>query len=62
MICWNCSQAGDLNAGGSPAQAIMYHDQCKGCECQHQTGEGHFPKSVVPISRWSQSLPPTEYQ
>ena len=40
MICEPCSIAGDMNKAGWHEHAAAEHDACKGCECQHQTGEG----------------------
>ena len=42
MICEKCLAAGEANKLKDTYIAIGLHDQCKGCECQHKTGEGWY--------------------
>lgn len=44
MICDKCTAGGMANQMKETYIAIALHDQCKGCECQHKTGEGYYKK------------------
>jgi hypothetical protein len=44
VICTKCLAAGEANKNRETYIAIGLHDQCKGCECQHKTGEGWYKK------------------
>lgn len=39
MICNPCAVGGWLNSKGDPASKNS-HELCKGCDCQHKTGQG----------------------
>jgi hypothetical protein len=44
MICDKCKAGGNANKTGDLYWAIGLHDQCKGCPCQHKTGDGWYKK------------------
>jgi hypothetical protein len=44
MICEKCTAGGEANKLGDIYIAIGLHDLCKGCECQHKTGDGWYKK------------------
>jgi len=39
MICSPCAVGAELNRRGD-RYAKDSHDKCKGCDCQHKTGQG----------------------
>lgn len=45
MICLTCTAAGTANHVGDYSIALVLHQECKGCECQHKTGAGYFKKA-----------------
>ena len=44
MICEKCTAGGAANKMKETYIAIMLHEQCTGCVCQHKTGEGWHKK------------------
>jgi hypothetical protein len=42
MICDKCTAGGAANKSGNTYIAIGLHALCKGCECQHKTGDGWY--------------------
>lgn len=44
MICVSCRAAGTANSAGDYAIAVVLHQSCTKCECQHKTGEGWYKK------------------
>ena len=47
MTCTKCKAAGVANSMGETYIAIGLHDQCKGCPCQHKTGDGWYKKQAL---------------
>lgn len=39
MICQPCQFAGEANSHENYTTAELLHRDCKGCDCQHKTGE-----------------------
>lgn len=46
MICQPCCAAGLANSMGDTMIAIMLHQNCKNCECQHKTGQHWIKKDI----------------
>ena len=44
MICVSCKAAGTANNAGDYSIAIVLHQSCTKCECQHKTGAGWYKK------------------
>jgi hypothetical protein len=44
MICTSCKAAGTANSVGDYSIAIMLHQGCTNCPCQHRTGSGLYKK------------------
>jgi hypothetical protein len=42
MICVSCRAAGTANGAGDYAIAVVLHQGCTKCECQHKTGAGWY--------------------
>ena len=45
MICTTCTAGATANTVGDTTVSAILHGQCKGCECQHKTGEGWFKQA-----------------
>ena len=41
MICENCLKAGEENSLNHIKRDTHWHEKCRGCECQHKTGQGY---------------------
>ena len=53
MICDPCKTGAYFNSQHKTKDAKDFHNNCKGCECQHKTGVGWFARKgeVVPPMR-----------
>jgi len=55
MICDSCKTGAYFNSQHKTKDAQDFHNNCKGCECQHKTGVGWF-------ARKGEAVPPMRTQ
>lgn len=46
MICSSCAWAAERNRVSDIKTAKELHESCKGCVCQHKTGDGWVKKKA----------------